>query len=436
VFAVSGWADGYCNAVFRLLAGLSVPRKGLVGPWAHAYPHFGQPGPAIDFLQECLRWWDHWLKGRDTGIMDEPMLRAFVQDPAPPRTWYAERSGRWISEETWPSPRIERLSYALTGDGRLSPEADPDAPPLSIASPLTVGLHGGKWCSYGAAGDQPGDQAAEDAASLVFETGPLDEPIELLGEAVLEIDVASDKPVAMIAARLNDVAPDGAVTRTTYGLLNLTHRDGHRQPRALVPGTRTRARVPFKHVGQRFEAGHRIRLALSTSYFPVAWPAPEPVTLTIFPADSSLVLPCRRPRPEDSALRAFAEPRGAAPPAITRLREPDQDWRVVHDLAGDAHALEIGDGQGTFRIEASDLTIASDGTERYSFRDNNYASVTGETRWLKVMSRGDWHVRTVTSTRLTSDAKSFHLEARLEAYENERPVHERHWRRTIPRQLV
>ncbi|MEL6172407.1 MAG: CocE/NonD family hydrolase, partial [Pseudomonadota bacterium] len=77
VYAVGGWADGYTNAVFRLLEGLQSPCKGLVGPWAHKYPHFAKPGPAMGFLQECLRWWDYWLKGIETGIMDEPQLRAW-----------------------------------------------------------------------------------------------------------------------------------------------------------------------------------------------------------------------------------------------------------------------------------------------------------------------------------------------------------------------
>ncbi len=70
IFAVGGWADGYSNAILRLLAGLSIPRKGLIGPWAHNFPEQGIPGPSIGFLQECLRWWDHWLKGIDTGITD------------------------------------------------------------------------------------------------------------------------------------------------------------------------------------------------------------------------------------------------------------------------------------------------------------------------------------------------------------------------------
>src|SRR5207245_2925540 len=75
VYAVGGWADAYTNAIPRLLAGLGGQRKGLVGPWAHVYPHTGVPGPAIGFLQEALRWWDAWLKGIDTGVMDEPRSR-------------------------------------------------------------------------------------------------------------------------------------------------------------------------------------------------------------------------------------------------------------------------------------------------------------------------------------------------------------------------
>ncbi len=70
VYVIGGWADGYTNAVMRLLRGLNAPRKGLIGPWAHMFPHDGVPGPAIGYLQEAVRWWDHWLKGRDDGVMD------------------------------------------------------------------------------------------------------------------------------------------------------------------------------------------------------------------------------------------------------------------------------------------------------------------------------------------------------------------------------
>ena len=123
VYAIGGWADGYSNAVPRLLAGLPGPRKGLVGPWSHAFPQDGEPGPAIGFLQECLRWWDHWLKDADTGIMDEPMLRAWVQDPVRPAGSHAERPGRWVAEERWPSPEIEVAEWTLAADGLRPPGA-------------------------------------------------------------------------------------------------------------------------------------------------------------------------------------------------------------------------------------------------------------------------------------------------------------------------
>lgn len=437
VYAVSGWADGYCRSVFRLMEKLQVPRKGLVGPWAHTYPHVARPQPAIGFLQESLRWWDHWLKGRDTGIMDEPMLRLFMQDSVPPRSHCEERPGRWVAEAAWPSPRIERRAFALGSDGSLAGEGrGVPAEARTIRSPLRVGLRGGRWCSYGVIGDQPVDQRVEDSGSLVFETAPLDAPIEIAGEAALELTVASDKPIAMVAVRLVDVAPDGAATRVSYGLLNLTHRNGHEHPEPLVPGERYRVRVPLKHVAQRFPAGHRIRLAISTSYFPVAWPAPVPATLTVCPEGSRLELPVRPENPEDASLPAFPAPEGAPPLAVERIAHPEIFCRVVEDLGGGRTMLEIGSGAGTYRLVDTDLTITMEGQERYSFQGDEIGSVMGETSWRLEISRGDWRIRSITETTLTADAEAFRVEARLTAWEGEAVAHEQRWSETIPRRLV
>ncbi|RWK27418.1 MAG: CocE/NonD family hydrolase, partial [Mesorhizobium sp.] len=150
VFAVGGWADGYPNAVFRLLSNLKAPRRGLIGPWGHKYPHVGVPGPAIGFLQECLRWWDHWLKGGDTGIMQEPMLRSWMLDWVEPRAHYDERPGHWIADPSWPSPHVTSRILRL-GPGTLS-EHELSEASLEISSPETVGIAGGEWCPYSLGG--------------------------------------------------------------------------------------------------------------------------------------------------------------------------------------------------------------------------------------------------------------------------------------------
>jgi putative CocE/NonD family hydrolase len=330
VYAVGGWTDGYTNAVFRLLANLKSPSKGLVGPWAHKYPHFAMPGPAIGFLQECLRWWDHWLKGRDTGIMEEPKLRVWLEDPAPPLSHHDYKPGRWAAEESWPSPRLRegrwRLERGLLAEGAAGKAGEG----LAIASPQTVGLTAGSWCPYGVGHDQPIDQRPEAGGSLVFDTAPLAADLEVLGAPVVELEVSADRPNALLACTLSEILPDGAVSRVTYGVLNLTHRESHEHPTPLEPGKRYRVRVQMNHCGHRFAAGTRLRLAVSTAYWPVVWPSPETATVTVLTGSSSLVLPLRPARAEDAALTPFGAPE--ASPKLRRTQvEPGWENRKVQN---------------------------------------------------------------------------------------------------------
>ncbi|MEW5424836.1 CocE/NonD family hydrolase [Amorphus sp. 3PC139-8] len=443
VLAVSGWADGYSNAVFRMLTHLQVPRMGLIGPWSHRYPHFGVPGPAIGFLQELRRWWDHWLKGIDRGLADEPMLRVWMQDSVPPTTSYAHRPGRWVAETSWPSPRVQERSYRLA-PARLIPAEEPtdgaSEPRLSIQSPLTLGVFAGKWCSYAAGPDLAHDQRQEDGGALVFESAPLTEPIEILGAPVVELELAADQAVAMVAARVSDVRPNDEATRVTYGLLNLTHRDGSADPKPLVPGESYCVHVKLNEIAQTFPAGHRIRLSLSTSYWPLAWPSPQPVRLTVDPAASRLVLPVRPPSADDARLRAFEPPEGAVPEPRTMISPDEHRWRVVRDLASDESVLEVINDSGSSHFDRIDLMVGSRGEERYSSCGDDFGSVKGETRWTRSLKRGDWGVRTETRTVLTSSADDFHLCADLDAYETdaegERRVFCHSWDRRIPRDFV
>jgi putative CocE/NonD family hydrolase len=434
VYAIGGWADGYSNAIPRLIAGLPGPKKGLIGPWAHAYPHIAQPGPAIGFLQEALRWWDFWLKGIDTGIMDEPVLRAWMQESVPPATTYPERPGRWIAESSWP-PR-DGQSKVLHLSGRTLSETPDENAETIIASSLATGVTFGEWCPYGLAGELPADQRPDDGRSVCFDTEPLSGRIEIFGAPVVTLDLSSDKPSAMIAARLEDVAPDGASTLVTYGLLNLTHRGGHEQPQALDPGRKYRVEIVLNDVAQAFPAGHRIRLALATSHWPIAWPSPEMATLSVSTGRSTLSLPVRGPSSTDDALLPFQPPEQAEaePHVITKLA--GRNRTIMEDpMTGDV-TVTVHRERASYHLPAIDLAFEADAEEHYRIREGNPSATVADTRATWRLSRGDWRIRTETFTRVACTAETFEIEASLDAFEGETRVASRSWKRIVPRSHV
>lgn len=437
VMAVGGWADGFTNTVFRLMEHLEVPRKGLIGPWGHKYPHDGLPGPAIGFLQEAVRWWDHWLKGKDTGVMDEPMLRAWMQDSIKPDVSYGERPGRWVAEPSWPSPNIRERRYPL---GRYYIVTDEDEKlerkALTLQSPLSVGSHAGKWCSYAATPDLPADQREEDGGALVFETRPLSKPLEIFGSASLDLNLMCDEPLGMVAVRLSDVAEDGQTTRVTYGILNLTHRDSDENPERLVPGELYRVRVWLNGVAQHFPAGHRLRVSVSTTYWPLTWAPPKPFTLTIMAGESHLYLPERPPQELDQTLKPFDEPEAAPPLQTTLLKPGDHNWRLIRDLAGQESKLEVTNNDGRYRIEETGTEIERNTMEWYSYLDHNFTSLRGETYTERAFKRDDWDVEIVTRTVLTSSLTDFHIHAQLDAYEQRERIYSQNWTHTIPRDHI
>ncbi len=434
VYAVGGWFDGYSNAIPRLLAGLTVPRKGLIGPWAHLYPQAGMPGPAIGFLQETVRWWDQWLKGIDTGIMDEPMLRAWIIDPIRPQAHYTELPGRWVAEPGWPSANIQPEYSYLTATG-IAAVAGHETP-IILCSPENTGMASGTWCAHGAPGDDPGDQREDDGKSLVFDSAALTASVEILGAPVIEIDVIASHPNAKLIARLCDVHPDGASVRVSYGVLNLTHRDSHAAPTPLVPGQRVRVRIQLNDAGYRFAPGHRIRLALSTTYWPIVWPSPERVELAIIAGPSTLTLPVRPPRAADAGLPAFAPPAMSPPEARTMVRPASRERSVMRDNQTGETTYLMADNDGRARIEAIGLEVSSTKWHQFRIQDDDPLSAVADTRWTKEMGRGTWQVSTRTRIVMTATATEFRLTAELDAWEGDERIYARNWDEVIPRDLV
>ncbi|MGW5720951.1 CocE/NonD family hydrolase [Amycolatopsis sp. NPDC003865] len=437
VLASSGWADGYSNAVIRLLAHLDVPRRGLIGPWSHKYPHLGEPGPAIGYLQEVVTWWDHWLRGAENEAMDGPMLRTWMQESVPPSTSYEDRPGRWVGEASWPSPHVKPQELPLARHRLAHPDETVEDEALTVSSPLSVGQFSGKWASYSAPPDLPYDQREEDGGSLVFDTDVLTGRCEILGSPKVRLEVSADQPVAMIAARLSDVAPDGRATRVTYGLLNLTHRDGHDEPAPMQPGQRCAVEIELNAVAQAFPAGHRIRLSLSTSYWPLAWPPPKPVLLSVHTGHSALELPVRPvAEPDELPARPFGEPEGAPPISVTPVKPREQRWTVSRDLVDYHSALDIVKDEGTVRFDDLDLEVTRDVRERYSWEADDFCSPVAETEWHVTFARGEWLARSETRTRVSCTDTEFVIDAQLDGYDGARRIVSRNWHRRIPRDLV
>ncbi|MEP5154352.1 CocE/NonD family hydrolase, partial [Planktotalea sp.] len=227
--AVGGWGDAYKNAPAQLIENLDAPAKAIVGPWVHKYPHFAVPEPRIGFLQEALRWWDHWLKGEETGVENDPAYRPYLMESLPPKAWYTERPGQWLAMEDGPSNLpVETWHFA---EDRL--QSTPERFTQTIASPQTCGAHSGEYCAIWLGPELPDDQRADDAMSAVFKTSPLDETKDIVGAPKVTLTLTCDKPQGQIAVRLLDLHPDGASSRITYGVLNLSHRDSHASPEPL-----------------------------------------------------------------------------------------------------------------------------------------------------------------------------------------------------------
>lgn len=429
VFAVGGWHDPYRDTVFRLLRNLPGPALGLVGPWAHKYPDTATvPGPPIGFLQETLRWWDYWLKNRDTGIMREPALRAFLQEWVPPRPAHGDLPGRWVSESSWPSPQVTTVDWWLTGHG-MSRAPEPTGPPRTVCSPLHTGVDAGRYFPFGNAADLPPDQRAEDGRSECFDTGELNDRVQILGPSRVELDLDCDRPVGQVIVRVCDIAPDGSSTLVTRGSLNLSHRYGHDTTVTWQPGKAERVAVPMAAAGYVFAAGHRIRLAVSSAYWPWVWPHPDIATLTVH--SGRLRLPVRTG--PDNPPVPFDEAESAPPlPVRTTPAESSGERIVRHDVAAGTWDIEVDPKYGGTRTLPDGLVYEESGRDRYRITEGDPLSAQSESTWDIRMSRDGWSVRIRTRSTVRSTREQFLTDNEIQCEVDGDPVSYR-WSAEIPR---
>jgi uncharacterized protein len=431
VLAVGGWHDAYSNAIPRLVAGLKSPAAGLIGPWGHRYPQIGVPGPAMDFVAEVVAWWDRWLGAR--AAPDLPALRAYMLDGPDAGEGPDERAGLWVGEPSWPSPDVEMRPLYPSDDGRLT-DAGPGSGEIAVGSPVTTGLTSGPFYPGLGRPDGARDQRADDAVSLVFDTDALEAPLDVLGGPTVDLKLAADRPHAHIAVRLCHVAPDGVSHRISFGLLNLTHRDSHAEPAPLEPGRSYSVRVQLDDIAYRVPAGHRLRLAVSTAYWPMIWPAPEAATVTVKLAGSRLQLPLRKPGGQQPVDIAPAKP--VEPSGFEMLRPSFNERRISHDIMTGETVVEYVDDSGLKRLDSHGIETGIAGRKSFGITAGDPLSAWAKTHWTTETGRGDWRVRTESRSAMRADATTFYIEAELTGFENDRKVFHNRWERAIGRDHV
>lgn len=435
VLNASGWADGYTAAVFRSVENLP-GAKGIAGPWGHKYPHVGIPGPAIGFLQEVKRWFDRWLKGVQNGAEASPKLRLFLQDGEPPQPHFDQRGGRWIGFPEWPSRNIKSEALYL-GSGTLQQRRS-KARPLSVCSSQATGINAGEWCAYAlgkVAPELPIDQREDDLQSLCFDGPALRKPLPVVGRASVKLRVAADKPQAMVAVRLNAIHPGGAVERITYGLLNLSHRNSHEHPEPLKPGAFYDVTVELNEIAQTVPAGCRLRLAVSSNYWPIAWPSPERATITVDPARSSLALPVLASEKGLSAVR-FAAPEKSEPAAIT-VKDPGGETRqLVLDIESQRMSFLINRNDGSYVIDETGTGVSLAKRKDFSVSRDGSTPPKASVSTTVHYRRGSWDARTETDVSLTSSKTQFLMESEVRTFLNGKPFITRKFRKTFKRDGV
>jgi hypothetical protein len=445
VYVVDGWGDPYSSIIGDLLAKLTVPRKGLIGPWGHLFPNLATP-LGLDWPHEEVRWWQQWLGGVDTGIMEEPMLRVYVMDQADSQAFPREVPGRWIAEDIWPSPRTIPTAFYFDAANRLAP--NPGArDSVEYVGDKIVGLTKPQWV-YGRPTEF--EQSADDLNSLLFESAPLQQDLDILGLPRVKLRIAADVPVAQVAVRLTDVTPDAKSWLVSYGLLNLTRRDSLEAPEPLLPGHFYEVEIPLYMIAHRFKQGNRIRAALSAGLWPLVWPSPRIANLTITLGDSCLLLPVR-PAPAVEApfkipvIHADQGAHGPGGSAVgyanglewvkTPIAIPNLPHMPTRDAAGRIRHDDDGAITSTF-IPAVGTTSTTKNRRVIEVTEGDPASCRMMYDRMARWQRGEWDCTIQFGADLTADAGEFQLREWVIAKKGDTEIFRLETPSTIKRDLL
>ena len=426
-YLIGGLLDGYRDSIPRMLENMKVPFKAEIGPWNHAWPDDGTPGPNYEWRHEAVRWWDQWLKGRETGVRGDPRLVIFLRAGHEPDAGQTLTPGRWLAGD-WPLPGTTWKKLFPASAGRLL-----DRPAMTGDDPLfyvpSYGISAGLWW-----GEPTGDMRPDDAGSLIYDSDILTEKLEIVGLPRVRLRVKSDAPLAHWVARLEDVLPDGRTALVAGGLLNGSQRRSRLHPEALVPGGSADLEFDLHLTTWTFRPGHRIRLSVSNALFPMIWPTPSLMTTTVVTGAeaTSVELPVIPAGPraapafkpaEEREVRADARDLGSDvwPQGTSEWKRDTVSGLVTYTWSGKSR-YEIN-GR---RFEATEKNVyetkeLDPASSRFLGDASDHIELRGRT------------IDILTTAEIRSDAGNFHITFVRRILENGWLLRERKWQETIPR---
>lgn len=285
VYHLGGWFDIFLAGTLKNYAGIRrrgrtaearQSQKLIVGPWIHGPgnidaqvvgEHDFGPDARRDFNGIRLPWFDHWLKGTDTGVMDDAPVHLFVMG-----------RNAWRTADDWPLPDTQYTNYYFhdgasgsidsINDGTLSPappetSENPDSFVYDPSDPVpgiggnTLNIPGGVF-----------DQRPSDVRCLTYTSEPLAEELEVTGPVRAILHGLSSAPDTDWVVRLIDVHPDGYARNVCDGILRARYRNSFAHPELLDPGKAYRYEIDLWGTSNAFQPGHRIRVTVTSSCFP------------------------------------------------------------------------------------------------------------------------------------------------------------------------
>jgi predicted acyl esterase len=425
-FIIGGLLDGYRDSITDMLQQTKAPLKAIVGPWNHTFPHDAVPGPEIEWRAEAVRWWDYWLKGRDTGVLNDPRLVIYVQHWHPPNPNLQNVPGEWRREDSWP-PRDVRDTVFFPQPNHTLQNTAPATEVHQLKYVPSIGVEAGFWW-----GELLSDPRPVDAFSLVYDSAPLREDVAILGRPRALLKASATAPLADWFARLSDVAPDGTVTQITGAGINGAQRESMTEPRALEPGRVYPLDIAMHLTSWVFPKGHRIRLAVSNALWPMILPTPYSMTtsLELGGDGSRLILPVVPVK--GTPAPAFQPPQPAEQrPDIKSIGYPwPGEWTLERDEANQKATVRWkGKAETDYpwgkEIDYENLVYDVDDAHPET------SAVHGEAESIFTLKGRELRWRGHLS--VTTDQKNFYYKYTRELLKDGRMVKQQTWEETIPR---